>query len=400
MTAKLYSSFIYRLKMLLADRQLLLSMLVIPLLLAAIGGYALKKERDGEFTVFVVDEDSSQYSDKFINALSEAGGLIVQKGTAAKAAAVVRQGRAEAIFIIPDSFEDNIKNGNFDSAVRIVLSPYTSALGFLQEVSASIVMELAAKELSKDLIRESFAELGKVFDKGTEREIEQYFDAFLKPVPPMKLDYKEIGKRETAAGRSLIPLGSVTVGLIPVFSMFYIMSGSEWLLEERRNGTLKRLIACPSGMRIAYAGSALALFAAGMLQALLYILLTALFSGGLLFSALGSFALLVVYLAAAVGLCMLLAAIFPTAGRLQSFAPFFVLATGFLGGCFWNYGDMPLPLKKLALVTLQGWLLEGVHRFEMLAGGALQLIQPFLVLTLAALILFVLSYKIVSVKTY
>ncbi len=400
MAAKLWTSFIFRLKMILVDRQLLVSMVVIPLLLAVIGGYAMKKERDGEFAVFAVDEDISDYSEKFITSLSEMEGLKVQTGSLGKAAAAVRQGKAEAIFIIPDRFEDNIRDGNYDSAVRIVLSPYTSALGFLQEVSASIVMELAAKELSKELISESFELLEKEYDESTEREIELYFDAFLKPVPPMKIDYKEIGKRETSGGRDLIPLGSVAVGLIPVFSMFYIMSGSEWLLEERRNGTLKRLISCPAGMSIAYAGSAAALLAAGMLQVLLYIALMAIFSGALPFASFGSFALIAVYLTAVVALCMFLASIFPTANRLQSFTPFFVLATGFLGGCFWNYGDMPLPLKKLALLTPQGWLLEGIQRFEILQSGVFQLLQPFILLMLAALILFALSYKIVSVKTY
>ncbi|MDD4493254.1 MAG: ABC transporter permease [Eubacteriales bacterium] len=400
MMSKFLSSFLYRLKMILADRQLLVSMVVIPLVIAAIGGYALIKERDGEFVVYAVDEDESAFSEEFIGKLSRKEGLRVETGSLGKAAASVRQGRAEAIFIIPENFEGNIKQGKYDSSIKLVLSPYTFAFGFLQEISASIVMELSSRELSKEMVLESFRMLDLDFDQSTGEEVEEYFNSFVEPVPLMNIDYKTFGgKDEKADGPGLFPIGSVATGLIPVFSMFYIMSGSEWLLEERRNGTLKRLISCPGGLSIAYIGSAAALFGAGLIQIMLYISLTTLISGAFPIVNATAFTLLIIYLAAVVSLSMLLAAIFPTSNRLQSFAPFFVLATGFLGGCFWNFGEMPVSLKRLALFTPQGWLLEGFQRVQAASAGAFAVLQPFIVLIGMALLLYFLSYKIITVKT-
>jgi ABC-2 type transport system permease protein len=390
----------YKLKMMLGDRLFFIMMIVIPLFITIATGYALRYEKLNTIPIAFVDEDKSEYSSVLLERMSQKDGLKVEMTGRETAVSMLEGSKVEQVFIIKKGFEEKIKNEENKELIDVVNSPSSYSADFTSEVAAGEVMRLIAGNMAVDWVTKQYKKLDKPVNGNFEKDIEKYYQSLWQPEPLMTIDYKEFqGNTLTDVERTVMPAATASsTGIITAFIMFYILFSSGWLVEERTNGTLKRLTAGPNALYLSYAGSVLALFISGTIQILVFSLTDKLvfdvdlFPGGL------SYIVFLAYLLSVISISLFLSSVLKTQAQLQAGAPVLALLTGFAGGCFWNFVEMPERIRQLSMITPQGWALEGINRLLLNPMDFSAVLVPVLILFGIALILLPLSYIIISIQ--
>lgn len=393
----------YKLKMMLGDRLFFTAMVILPLFITIAAGYALRYEKLNIIPVAFVDEDKTASSAQLLERIGAKEGFRVLTADRAAAMAMLEGNKAEQVFIIKAGFEERVKSGDKKELIDIVTSPSSYSASFTSEVVAGEVMRLITGNMAADWVTDEYKKLGKAIDSGFRDEITAYNDSLWEPEPLMTIIYKEQqGKSINTVKSVSLPAATATsTGVIVAFMMFYILFSSGWLVEERTNGTVKRLAAGPRALLASYAGSVLALFIAGAIQILLFSLIDKLAFNVELFPGGFSYPVFLAYLLAVISISLFLSSILKTQAQLQAAAPVLALLTGFAGGCFWNFVEMPERIKLLSMFTPQGWILEGIKRLIADPADFAPVMTPVAVLFAISLILLPLSYIIIkrTVKT-
>jgi ABC-type multidrug transport system permease subunit len=117
-----------------------------------------------------------------------------------------------------------------------------------------------------------------------------------------------------------------------------------------------------------------------------------------LFNGVLSYAALLSYLLAVVAISMFLSSVLKTQAQLQAGAPVIALLTGFMGGCFWNFIEMPERIKMLSLLTPQGWALSALNGLLLDPADTSAVLLPATVLLAASMVLLPASYVIIRMQ--
>jgi ABC-2 type transport system permease protein len=386
--------------MMMGDRLFFSAMVIIPLLITVVAGYALKYEKLDVIAVAAVDEDNSGYSGLLLERLSGKEGIGLYITEHKSALELLERGKAEQVFIIKKGFEDAVKRGESKGLLELLSAPSSYSADFTREIVSGETIRLVTDNMAANSVEAQYGKLDIKQSGSFRNEVLAYTEALWEPEPLMTIDYKELRSGVvTKSEQQALPVSSASsAGLVTAFIMFYMLFGSNWLIEERMNGTIKRFGAGTGALAVSFWGGALALFAAGALQILLFSVVQKVFFGVALFSGPFSYLVLVAYLFAVTSTSMFLSSVLKTQAQLQAGAPVLALFTGFIGGCFWNFVAMPGKLAKLALLTPQGWALNGINSLLANSSDAAGAIIPILVLFFTALILMPSSYIIINMQ--
>lgn len=388
----------YKLKAMLADKTFFLAMVIIPLFITVATGYALRHEKLNVVPLAIVDEDNSDSSKILVDRLLRKEGLQISLTDSKKAFDMLEGQKVEAVFVIKQGFDDKIAQGNNEEVIDLAKSPSSFAVDYVKELVSGEVMRLTAASMAVEKVTGRYRQSNIPVDNRLIDDINKYYDSQWEPGPLMTVDYREIqGNVETEVKRVALPASTATsAGIILVFIMFFILFSSSWIIEERTNGTLKRLIAGPGALRHSFTGNIAALMTAGMLQIALFSLINRLAFGVNLFTGALSYILFGAYLLSVISISMLLSSLLKTPAQLQAGAPVFALLTGFAGGCFWNFVDSSKQIRQLAVMTPQGWTLEGINRLLINPGDTGAALTSLLVLLAISGVLLPLSFVIIK----
>ena len=340
----------------LADKLFFAAMIIIPLLITVSAGYALRYEKLNTIPVAMVDEDRSISSSLLMDRLTGEEGidLLYRQG---KSREMLENSQVEQIFIIKPGFAGSIERGESDGLIEMYSSPSSYSADFTREVVAGEAIRIIMNSMAANDVISKYSELGMDMGSDFRDEVEAYADSFWEPEPLMTIDYREL--RGTAAepvDRVSMPAATASsAGLITAFIMFFMLFGSGWLVEERTNGTIKRLGAGHGAVAVSFGGSILALLAAGILQIMMFSIILKVFFDIVLFNGILSYLALLTYLLAVIAISMFLSSVLKTQAQLQAGAPVIALLTGFMGGCFGIYRDAG-KIRFLSLLTPQGGL--------------------------------------------
>ncbi|MDP4095109.1 MAG: ABC transporter permease [Bacillota bacterium] len=388
----------YKLKTMLADKVFFAAMIIIPLFITIATGYALRHEKLNVVPIAVVDEDKSSMSETLLNRLHGKGGLQIKLTDSEKAYDMLDSQKVEAVFVIKQGFESSVDEGSTEGIIDLEKSPSSFATSYVQELVAGEVMRLSAEEMAVDKVVQEYNKAGKKIEAGLEPSVRQYYDSQWEPKPIMTLDYREIkGKVDTAVNRVSLPASTATsTGILLVFIMFFILFSSGWVIEEKINGTLKRLVAGPGALIYSFSGNIAALMCAGIIQIALITLVNNLAFGVNLFSNPLIYVLFTVYLLSVISISMFMSSVLKTPAQLQAGAPVFAFLTGFAGGCFWNFVDPSKQIKQLAAATPQGWTLKGINSLLVNPGNTSTALAAILVLLAVSAVLLPVSYLLLK----
>ena len=344
----------------LRDRSAILFAIVAPLgliaILSTIFGGAFGVDLDLRFAV--VDEDGGELAAAFttgvLPAVEEQGFATVETlDDRADAEAQVRAGDLTAAFVIPAGFSAAATSGG---AVPI------EVLGNVDADIGTSVAEAIANAFAAEVRAVQIA-IGTVLGAAPDHdpaEVQRLAEAVTASAPPAVLGAVEAPRRE------LDPVTYLSAGMAVFFLFFTVQFGVTSLLEERRDGTLQRLLAAPVSRASIYGGKALTSFLLGIVSMTVLVVASDLLIGAEWGDPVGVALLVVAGVTAATALMAFLATVARTAEQANVWQSVTAVVMGMLGGTFFPVAQAGGALEFISLLTPHRWFLRGLSQ---LAGG-------------------------------
>jgi len=335
----------------LRDRSALLVAIVVPLVLASIFGLIFHNAIGGRiaFKFGVVDQDHGPAAQAFSSALAplQHDGLITLQRTATLAAgrSATDKNKVSATFVVPAGFSAAIGHGR--PARLQVLGSVDSPIG--AEVAQSIAQSYVDRI---DTARIVVAATGG-------RQIGQGVFATLST--PISIADVSTKSRQLDAGTFY------AAGMTVFFLFFTVQFGISSILEERRDGTLGRMLVAPIHRSAVLAGKLLTSLVLGFVSMVVLALATHFLLSAHWGNILGVVILIVAGVLAATAVMTLVATFAHTPEQAQSWQAMVALVLGMLGGAFFPVAQAGGLLATLSLATPQAWFLRGL---ENMTGGA------------------------------
>ncbi|QNB47899.1 hypothetical protein BR63_17535 [Thermanaerosceptrum fracticalcis] len=353
----------YKIKILAKDKGFLIVMVLVPLLFAFLVSGVQSYEKQNLIPVVIADEDNSDYSRLLIERLAGKEGIQLIVTDKTKAENLVKNYQAEVAFIIKRGFKEAILQENINESITLLKSPVSLSYGIIQEMLASEVMRLASNASAANWVTKIYKQF-QLQMTGQPSDLWgsawKYADSLWEPEPLMKMEYRELGSTGIIVPtHKTLPIISLqSLGMILMFLMFFIMFNSSWLIEERNNFTLQRLVIVPGLLPKYFLANILSLLVLALVQLGIFLSLTRLFFHIFLFTSFYHYIILILYILAVIALGLFLSVFLKTPAQLQAGAPAISLLTSFIGGCFWSFLDPPETIKIMSLFTPQGWALR------------------------------------------
>lgn len=366
---------LFEVKRFLADRGALAFSIALPILLFALMVGVFGGETSFNSTAHVADLDGGDAARKLIERIEDVDGLDVRRYTEAGLNDALDRSAVLTGFVIPAGFTTALESGT-PTTVRVKRRGNGGDAG---QITAAIVQGVADGLASEYELRRALGTL--VSDAIPPEQVEAHTGVLLgdarrdPPVRVVNQTLNEESEEEDILDR-LLP------GVIVMFLLFSVTLNAQTLIEERRNGTLERLLTTQLSTGQLFAGKFLAGVSRGMLQTILLLVLAfvVLRIAGL--NALAQSAVLaLVVSAAASAIALLIATVARTEDQATWGAVFITMFMTVFGGTFFPIGDSGalelisrFTLNRYAIDAYEGILSEtatlGDATFEMaLLGG-------------------------------
>jgi ABC-2 type transport system permease protein len=357
----------------LRDRSALLVAIVVPLVLASTFGLIFHDVSTGnacscEFAL--VDEDHGDAAAAFrTQALAPLERRHVITVHAATSEAAVRDdvdaGKVGAAFVLPAGLSAAVHSGR-PAQVRVIGDVDAS---ITTQVGEAIATSYASRI---ETLRVAAATLGS------------------RTPPDLGPDPLVLANVSTASRQ--LDIGTFYAAGMAVFFLFFtVQFGVSSILDERREGTLARMLVAPIRRGSVLVGKLLTSVVLGVVSMVVLALATHFLLDAHWGNPLGVLALIVAGVIAATSVMAVIATYARTADQAQSWQSMAALVLGMLGGTFFPVAQAGGVIASLSLATPQAWFLRGVQDLgggegvSAVAGPVLAMLAFAAVMTLVAL---------------
>lgn len=280
-------------------------------------------------TAYVVNEDpGGTYSRRLIERLNEKDSLEVSLLTWHEANAKLERSDILLVVYIPEGFSAQLSSGR---PTQLIFRQRGNG-GQEGQIVASLVRGEADK-MSQELQMENQVQRALAGKGIGPDHIETTVQGLLERERKSPI----VAVSETIVGSEINLVHQFLPGIVTMFVLFAITLGSRALVEERRKGTLERLLTTQLSVGQLYMGKFLASVARGFVQT--FILLTLAYAVFRLFTPLSFLMILfiaLVFAAAASTMGLIIASIARTEDQASWISVFFTMATVMLGGTFFE----------------------------------------------------------------
>ena len=326
--------------------------IALPIVLFALMYGAFGGETSFHATADVVNLDTGEYGGRLIERLDALGEITVRERTQEDADSALERSAILTAVVIPAGFSAVLEAGEPTS----LLFKQRGYGGDTGQIVASIVQGVASgmggEMQSRRLAHEALAG-----SNVSAAQIDAEFDRLLaesRLTPPVGVEVRALSE----SGDADI-LNRLMPGVTVMFLMFAVTMGAQSLVEERRIGTLERLMTTRLGINQLFMGKFLAGTFRAVFQAVTLLALGfgVLRVGGVLdFAQLIVFSTLVAAAVSAVGLVIGAAA--RTRDQAIWAAVFFTMFMTIFGGTFFEVADG--PLATIARFTINHYAIESM----------------------------------------
>ena len=347
----------------LRDRSAILLGVIAPFGLAAILGTLLPTGEETTTHVHryaVVDQDRGPVARTFVrqvlDPLHRQDFAEVSTAPSPQAAAsLAREGRLAAAFVIPPGFSRATISGQ-PAELRIIGN---SDARIATQIAVSVAEGFASQV---NAIRLSVATVVSAEGRPPPPEAARRMQARAAALPS-----PVVMAGDPAASKELDANTFFSAGMGVFFLFFTAQFAVLSLLNERREGTLARLLAAPLSPGVIVAAKALSTFIFGLMSMTVIVVASSFILGASWGSPLGVATLIVAAVVSAMGLSSLVASLARTNEQAMGYSQIMAVTLGILGGTFFPVSQGPGFLSKLSLLTPHAWLMRG---FADLSGGA------------------------------
>ena len=348
--------------------------IVLPLVLTMLFGSAFAGAQVSEVTVLFVDEDASSYSAQVGKLIDAEESLKTEAATRKEAETQISAGDAAVAVLVPEGFGSDLSGAG--ATIEIMRDP-TSQNGYaVMSVVQGIAMRMSGDAAVADIITTAMpgsADFASVYTAT---------DAEWEPTPPIYAEGQTVVASEVR-GDSVIAEGSAqsSIGFTVWFILFMTFGSAGGILEEREQGTLRRLMVAPISRGTILSGKVLGTVLAATIQALVLVLV-----GALAFGVpwgrdpLGVALVLGSYILAGTGLAVMISALVRTRDQMSGLSPLVSTGLAMLGGCLWPLEVVAPAMQFIAKLTPTGWAIIGLTDVVARNQGLASAFVPTLVL--------------------
>ena len=332
------------LRRLLRDRTALFFVFVFPFLIILALGAAF----GSGFTprVGVVVRGSGVLGEDLAARLEATEGLDVRAFADAESLrTTVERGEIEGGLVIPADYDARIREGATHS-LEYIARP-TGAGQELRVAVGAVVDEQSIQVRAARFAAEEGAVAG--FDEGLDRAEDLARDLPRVSVATRTAGGGALGGFDTGAAQELV-----------LFIFVTSLSASSMLIETRRLGVTRRMLASPTTVRTILAGETLGRYAIALLQGVLIVAGCALLFRVQWGDPLTTGLVVVLFALAATGAAMVMGSVLGDAAQAGSVGVFLGLVLAALGGCMVPLDIFPPVMNTIAHVTPHAWAIDSL----------------------------------------
>jgi ABC-2 type transport system permease protein len=351
------------------DRSAIVLGFVAPVVIAALMSFAFQGTSRFHFELLVVDHDHGPVATALMRGLAvpQIRAVLTARTASSDAAAraAVHARRAGAALVIPAGFSYAAESG---AAVplRVMTSIDQQLDGQVaQSVASSFVAQINADRLSVETALRSGAPAARTSSLIVDAE---------------RLRLPEVVASQSIGKHPLSAISYYAPGMAIFFVLFAVGFGSRSFFTERREGTLDRMTAAPISPTVILAGKALSVFVFGIASLATMALVTSAIFGASWGPTPAAALLCVTMALAVVPLTALVITLARTERQAEGMASIVVFGLALLGGNFVFVSAEPAMMRRLALVTPNGWALRGFTDLST-GAGSWAVVKPVVAIT-------------------
>jgi ABC-2 type transport system permease protein len=372
------------------DRNALILMILAPLVLSAIIGFAFGGFISGSdpvpfdaIPVLVINEDDGTQGEQFIEILTsdDLAELleVTEMSDLAAAREQVQAGDARAAILIPASFSAAVEgggDGSSEQAVSLIqfyadpgatLTP-NIVRGVVTQIvngfnTAAISVDVTVEQLTEagPTLGPAMANLGTVLNSELESQVGQNQVS-------ISLNDISVGDEEESSDLNPFAFFAPSMGIL--FLMFSMVDGTRSILDEQQGGTLDRLVSTPTSHLEILLGKIGGVFLTGALQFVVFVIASSLLFGLSWGSSPLGLALMVLGVVLAfTSLGALVAAFARDANQANIVGSVVTLLFAALGGNFVPAQNFPPFLEQLSKISINRWALDGFADLTLYGGS-------------------------------
>jgi ABC-2 type transport system permease protein len=351
----------------LRDRSAIVIGLVAPLVIAALMSVAFRGADTFHFTVGVVNEDHGPAASGLVKALREPAIAQVMRAvpvaSAASAARQVRSGKLQAALVVPRGFSSSLEKSR-----PLPLSTLTSvnnvvAANVTSSIVSSFVAQLDADRLSLATALEAGAPNSEAADLESATASLRIPEQFV----------------ERPVGTHVLKVISYYSPAMAIFFLFFTITyTARSFFVEKSQGMIERMRAAPIRPIAILAGKALSVLVFGLVSLGVIAIVTSVVFGADWGSPLAAGLVCIAMVVAVVCITALVIGLSRTQRQAEGIASAAVFSLALLGGNFVFLSSVPDVMRRIALLTPNGWALRAFTDLSTTGGGIHTVVVPVL----------------------
>ena len=346
------------LKLFVSNRGELAFSIALPILLFALMYGALSNEPEFYASASVVDLDRGPQARQLVARLDALPEISVEERTEADANGALDRSAILFAVVIPAGFSDALADGQPAPLIFRQRGNGGDTGQIIAAVTRGVVRDMASEARIRRHLPQALAGSG-ASPQRIAAEIETQITR-LRQNPPVTVQTRRPGAAVTESGDNNL-ISRLMPGLLVMFLMFSVTLGAQALVEERRNGTLERLMTTRLGVNQLFIGKFLAGITRATLQATIILALAFIVfrpAGPLTFIELLAFSALTA--AAFSGIALVIGALARTRNQASWAAVFFTLLMVVFGGTFFEIPDGSL-LDTISKATINAYAIDAMQ---------------------------------------
>lgn len=368
------------LKVRVRDKSAFVVLLIIPMVMIIILGTVFNWA-GSSFTanVTVVDLDGCDIArhltqDVFASPQLEDLLVVTTVPSEAEARTLVEQGKTGAAVIIPAGFSSDVIAGTKASIIVLGNPETATQAGVIRNVVESFTAEVQRRQLAASIAVQTLQQSGAVPPQRMQEAVQSVMDDV-----GTSHQTGAVSVRTTTQEGLKVPraLDYYAVGMALLYLVFTANTGTEGMLEEKRQHTLSRILATPTSHVQVLLGKLVGIFAIAALQFTMIIVLTRLLYGVTWGPSVPAVIVMAVAtVLAGAGLSTLIAALARTPEQAGEVGPAVALIYSLLGGSMWPVYNMPAWMNSVSRLTFTRWAIEGFTSLMVNGGGVSSILRP------------------------
>lgn len=359
------------------DRLGLFFIVVLPLLIILLFGVASAAGQSSAPVGVLVTAPGALESD-LLSRLGAQGAVEVRRYTDRAAMETdVRRRVLTAAIVVPADYDEQLREGE-SLPIELLVDPSGTA--------PTAVRTTLVGAVAKENVRIQTAQFAA-------EELDVSFDEALELTDASEEEFGTLVESETVgtATTDVRPVDRSAAANLVLFVFITSLVGSAALIETRRLGMSRRMLATPMSAGAILGGEAIGRFVIALLQAVIVIGGASLLFGAQWQNPTAVWVIVGLLSLIGTGAALLMGSVFRNAEQASGVAVPLGIGLGMLGGCMWPLEIVPPTLQTVGHATPHAWAMDALGKVLQQGGGLTDIVTELLVLATFAVVLLALA---------